>query len=103
MAAVTLVLYQLGFNAGRSIATKLSQQQIQGLQTFERAVIFDMDGVITDSESLYSKALDVALSQEGHTLTTDDHRIVTQRSAAFTWRYVIDRLNLTGDIDSWIA
>ena len=75
----------------------------QGDQTIGRAVIFDMDGVITDSEPLYANALDFVLNREGHSLAAEDHRAVMRRSATYTWSYVFERLNLSGGIESWLA
>ena len=68
-----------------------------------RAVIFDMDGVITDSEPLYSQAMDAVLSREGLTLTDGQHRAVMGRSIQFTWRYIIDQCGLAGEVDDWIS
>ena len=68
----------------------------------EHAVIFDMDGVITDSEPLYARAVNVVLRQEGLTLNEDDHRAVMGRSIRYTWLYLIDRFNLAGNVDDWI-
>ncbi len=61
-----------------------------------------MDGVIIDSEPLYGKALNVVLGREGFTLTDGDHRAVLGSSLQYTWRYVIDRFNLAGDVEDWI-
>ncbi|MCY3694791.1 MAG: HAD family phosphatase [Chloroflexi bacterium] len=68
----------------------------------QRAVIFDMDGVITDSEPLYAEAMDIVLSKHGIALAPEDYRAVIGSSTAFTWQYVIDRFNLGGGIQEWI-
>ena len=67
----------------------------------KQAVIFDMDGVITDSEPLYSEAVNVVLAPEGLTLSDDDHRAIMGSSIRYTWRYVIDRFGLAGDVEDW--
>ena len=67
----------------------------------KQAVIFDMDGVITDSEPLYGEAVNVVLAREGLALTDDDHRAIMGSSIAYTWRYVIDRFGLAGGVDDW--
>lgn len=68
----------------------------------QRAVIFDMDGVITDSEPLYAEALDIVLGRKSIVLDPADHRAVIGRSVTFTWQYLIDRLDLDGDIQDWV-
>lgn len=60
-----------------------------------------MDGVITDSEPLYNEAVNVVLAPEGLTLSDDDHRAIMGSSIRYTWRYVIDRFGLPGDVEDW--
>ena len=67
----------------------------------KQAVIFDMDGVITDSEPLYGEAVNVVLAREGLALSDDDHRAIMGSSIAYTWRYVIDRFGLDGGVEDW--
>lgn len=67
----------------------------------KQAVIFDMDGVITDSEPLYNEAVNVVLAPEGLTLSEDDHRAIMGSSIRYTWRYVIDRFGLAGEVEDW--
>lgn len=62
-----------------------------------------MDGVITDSEPLYLRALDSVLAREGITLTKADARAVIGRSILHTWRFIIRRYALAGAIENWIA
>ncbi|MXY13428.1 MAG: HAD family phosphatase, partial [Chloroflexi bacterium] len=69
----------------------------------QRAVIFDMDGVITDSEPLYAEAMDIVLSKHGIALAPEDYRAVIGSSTAFTWQYVIDRFKLGGGLQEWIS
>ena len=69
----------------------------------KHAVIFDMDGVIADSEPLYGEAINIVLRREGVMVTDEDHRAFMGRSIRFIWRYVIDRFNLAGDVEDWIT
>lgn len=69
----------------------------------KQAVIFDMDGVITDSEPLYAQAVNLVLTEHGLALTEEDHRAIMGSSIDSTWRYVIDRLGLDGDMARWKA
>lgn len=67
----------------------------------KQAVIFDMDGVITDSEPLYSEAVNLVLAKAGALLTDEDHRAIMGSSIDFTWQYVIDRFGLEGTLEDW--
>ena len=67
----------------------------------KQAVIFDMDGVITDSEPLYSEAVNLVLAKAGASLTDEDHRAIMGSSIDFTWQYVIDRFGLEGPLEDW--
>lgn len=67
----------------------------------KRAVIFDMDGVITDSEPFYAEAINVVLAGHGHVLTRDDHRAIMGSNIDYTWDYVVRRFKLGGDIAGW--
>ncbi len=69
----------------------------------KQAVIFDMDGVITDSEPFYAEAVNVVLAPLGHRLTDEDHRAIMGSSIDYTWQWVIDRFGLDGDVERWKA
>ena len=69
----------------------------------DQAVIFDMDGVVIDSEPIYAKALNNVLRKEGVAATVDDQQAVVGSSLEFTWRYMIERFNLAGDVEKWIT
>ena len=69
----------------------------------KQAVIFDMDGVITDSEPLYAEAINEVLASHGHVLTPDDHRAVMGSSIDDTWAYVARRFDIDGPLDPWKA
>ena len=57
-----------------------------------RAVIFDMDGVITDSEPLYAEAVNATIDSTPHRLSATDHMAIMGSSIEATWDYVIDRI-----------
>ncbi len=67
----------------------------------KQAVIFDMDGVITDSEPFYNEAVNEVLRPLGHVLTEDDHRAIMGSSIDYTWEYVIQRFGLQDDVRRW--
>lgn len=67
------------------------------------AVIFDMDGVLADSEPLYHLSLDQVLNAHGHTLTEEDNRIILGTTVEFTWKTLKERFNLDGDLQDWIG
>ena len=67
------------------------------------AVIFDMDGVLADSEPLYHLSLNQVLQAHGHTLTDEDNRIILGTTVEFTWQTLKDRFQLDGDLQDWIG
>ncbi|HUS13821.1 MAG TPA: HAD family phosphatase [Chloroflexia bacterium] len=68
-----------------------------------RAIIFDMDGVLLDSEPLHQAAMNAVLAPHGHRV--DDAEFVTYigSSARETWQAVLHRRGLPGPVDSWIT
>ena len=67
------------------------------------AVIFDMDGVLADSEPLYHLSLNQVLQAHGHSLTDEDNRIILGTTVEFTWQTLKDRFQLDGDLQDWIG
>ena len=67
----------------------------------KQAVIFDMDGVVTDSEPLYAEAVTVALGETGLSLSREDHQAIMGSSIDYTWEWVMSRFNLNHDLDYW--
>jgi HAD superfamily hydrolase (TIGR01509 family) len=59
------------------------------------AVIFDMDGLLVDSEPVWDKARAMRARQAGKSWTTDDHKAVMGVSTAEWVDYMIRRLALT--------
>ncbi|MSQ25019.1 MAG: HAD family phosphatase [Dehalococcoidia bacterium] len=69
----------------------------------KQAVIFDMDGVITDSEPFYAEAVNVVLAERGLALTEENHRAIMGSSIDYTWQWVMDHFHLPGKISQWKA
>ena len=69
----------------------------------KQAVIFDMDGVITDSEPLYAEAVNAVLADRGLFLTREDHRHIMGSSIDYTWTWVMERFGLDGGLEQWEA
>ncbi len=67
------------------------------------AVIFDMDGVLTDSEPLYFEAINVVLGKHGHHLTEEDNRAIIGSGVEDTWLWLIERFRLPHGLAYWIA
>ena len=81
---------------GAKISAAMPNQPIE-------AVIFDMDGVLADSEPLYHLSLNQVLQAHGHSLTDEDNRIILGTTVEFTWQTLKDRFQLDGDLQDWIG
>ena len=68
-----------------------------------QAVIFDMDGVLSDSEPIYHNSLNQVLGEQGHALTDEDNFEILGTTVEYSWKWIIDRFGLEGSLDSWIA
>lgn len=66
-----------------------------------KAVIFDMDGVITDSELLYGEAVNAVFEGTPYVLTDDDHRTIMGSSIDYTWEWITRRFGLSGPVEPW--
>jgi HAD superfamily hydrolase (TIGR01509 family) len=73
--------------------------QQKGRIGFFRAVIFDMDGVIADSEPTYREAINVVLAPTGHQVSEQQYEEVIGTSVHFTWRTILDMFSLEGDVE----
>ena len=60
------------------------------------AVIFDMDGVLADSEPIYNAAMQSVLAPLGHTLTEEHQRAVMGLGIEDCWRYLATALDIHG-------
>jgi len=73
----------------------------QNAYTAIKAVIFDMDGVITDSELLYGEAVNAVFEGTRYVLTDDDHRAIMGSSIDYTWDWIMRRFDLPGPVERW--
>jgi HAD superfamily hydrolase (TIGR01509 family) len=67
-----------------------------------RAVIFDMDGVIADSEPTYREAINLVLAPTGHQMTEQQYEEVIGTSVHFTWRAIAETFGIRGDVEEYI-
>ncbi len=65
------------------------------------AVIFDMDGVLTDSEPLYLEAANIVLEPLGRRLGEEQARAFMGSSVTNSWREIAQALGLEGDLEGY--
>ncbi len=65
------------------------------------AIVFDMDGVLLDSEPLHLAALNRVIATEGHALTEAQNLQFVGLSLADTWTTLIRELQLCHDIEHY--
>lgn len=68
-----------------------------------RAVIFDVDGVLADSEPLYHEAHNMVLGELGRTLSEEENRQILGATVEHSWRWIMERFHLTGPLEEWLA
>jgi HAD superfamily hydrolase (TIGR01509 family) len=66
------------------------------------AVVFDMDGVLADSEPTYSAAMNVVLAPLGHRVSDELQRALMGHSVGATWDALRREFNLEGDVDALV-
>jgi len=66
------------------------------------AVIFDMDGVIADSEPTYLEAINLVLAPMGHRMSERQYDDVIGSSVHFTWRTILDTFGIDGDVEDYV-
>ena len=71
------------------------------MTTYE-AVVFDMDGVLVDSEPAFFDAVNDILAQEGRSIDWERYKRLLGTSVEYTWREVIAMLNLRGDLGDYL-
>jgi HAD superfamily hydrolase (TIGR01509 family) len=67
-----------------------------------RAVVFDMDGVLVDSEPAFYDAVNVVLAEEGRSIDWERYRPFLGTSVEATWRGITSVLNLRGGLQSYL-
>lgn len=68
-----------------------------------QAVIFDMDGVLLDSEPLHFQALNEVLGRAGYQLTAHEYEELIGVTLEETWRRLIERFDLRERLDVYAA
>ena len=66
------------------------------------AVIFDMDGVLADTEPAFFEAVNVLLAEEGRSIEFERYKTLLGTSVGVTWRSLIEILDLPGDPDDYL-
>jgi HAD superfamily hydrolase (TIGR01509 family) len=67
------------------------------------AVVFDMDGVLADTEPIYHQAMQLVLQPFGARIDEQQQRDMMGRSIEDTWAYLAAAFNLEGPLDDLIA
>lgn len=67
-----------------------------------QAVIFDMDGVLADSEPVYYAAMQNVLGPLGFKITDEQQRQVMGSSIEATWAYFRETFHLEGPLDALV-
>ena len=69
-----------------------------GDRTRPRAIVFDMDGVLVDSEPIHQEACNAILAREGKSLTDEEYASYIGTTIESTWDGLKERLGLSWDI-----
>ena len=67
-----------------------------------RVVVFDMDGVLVDTEPAFYDGVNIILQQEGRHIEWERYRVLLGSSVEETWREIISMLNMRGDADDYV-
>lgn len=67
-----------------------------------QAVVFDMDGVLLDSEPLHHAVLNEALAPEGVSLDFEEYHPYIGTTLEYTWRDLIRRFSLTAPLHTYL-
>ncbi|HUS82355.1 MAG TPA: HAD family phosphatase [Dehalococcoidia bacterium] len=68
-----------------------------------RAVIFDMDGVLADSEPLYLQGINEVLKEFGLAITEDDHNELLGAAVGPTWDFIFGKYSPPASYDECVA
>lgn len=66
------------------------------------AIIFDMDGVLADSEPIYHLSINQVLESHGLRLSEEANKAILGTTVQHTWSWLKHRYSLDGDISQWI-
>jgi HAD superfamily hydrolase (TIGR01509 family) len=67
-----------------------------------RAVVFDMDGVLVDTEPAFFDAANIVLAEEAKRIEWERYRVLLGTSVEVTWESLIDMLDLHGNLRSYL-
>jgi phosphatidylinositol alpha-mannosyltransferase len=79
------------------------QERISVTTPSDRAVIFDMDGVLLDSEPLYLRALNQVLAPLGHQATAAENEQFWGMTSEECWRVIMQRYRLRGRLHDYLS
>ena len=68
-----------------------------------RAVVFDMDGVLTDSEPAFFEAISLVLAEDGASIAYERYRRFLGTSTRHTWTGLMELLDLKGRYEDYVA
>lgn len=67
-----------------------------------KAVIFDMDGVLSDSEPIYHLSINQVLRRHGYEVTEEVNKEILGTTVEYSWSWLKSHFDLKGDIEDWI-
>jgi HAD superfamily hydrolase (TIGR01509 family) len=65
------------------------------------AVIFDMDGVLVDTEPMHLRALNQVLAESGFALSEEENQQLLGTSFKATWDFLIKRFNFEAELERY--
>ena len=68
-----------------------------------KAVIFDMDGVLSDSEPIYHLSINQVLARHGYEVTEDINKEILGTTVEYSWNWLRSHFKLKGDMKDWIG
>jgi len=71
---------------------------VSGTNNRYHAVVFDMDGVLVDTEPAFYDGVNIILQEEGRYIEWERYKRLLGTSVEETWREIISMLNMRGDL-----